>query len=855
METQNACGEDVRLDSNIGLDRADLDEAGIQIDSYGICQAGGSHLRMGSLGTHFCGVSRNGYQAPAGDLAGYKTLVSPKSEKGLPTDTDREKEVVLPPDSATPGSPAGEGAGTGDHTSQLPSGTYNTPANGIPDRPRTIAEPGAERGTTYKQDGNFVRRRTMLGYKPETPPKKQHRQSPTDRRTDHKWYVRNRNNVIRQVTKWYKKVRKNPTFKRLRQKARDYPNRHKRKTSPRSKSAEVHLLPSPLVFGFQGAEPGTWDVGLLVGLEPETYEVVYEMEGAAAQSNMAATEFLLSATFLSEEDMQKVLDLVDEHLGVEAYEDVGDAETLMKLALRGYKPTKTRRKKWRGTTKTKGRKYERRRKRSPKRKQYMKRYRQRRNKNPMVKRQRARRRRNPARWKKRGSVLTTPEIAFVFGPDLKLGYVHSVSPMTGMVTFSVAEPNVMQLQSLPVVVFLEVIVPLSEEDTDALFDLLEIEIGQDVYEDEVTIEDIRECAAMYGIDPDSSEFREGCFKLTGRAFHEMTADDRALVNGVLVTKMLGGGILNRSPEDDFIEDDGVEEEDEENFYYGRVDLPRDVSVKRVAHSFLLKMAWEGTNWQYDQEAPNAWDSMESVPDRPYQPSSPTHWRHQPQEKKTPAPGTSHHEHPSVDDAPASSAKAPGGSYVSEGGYIGKTAATMHDIIGRTDPGIQQRARKVRIKLKRADPGRGIWTFHARGSKGETYKVRVKGIKKGNTKSLAKVQLQVSCDCNFFRWQGPEHWAKANRFLYGRPQGTASKPDMKDPKGRHWACKHLVAALQLSRQYRVAHAGDCGWPSDAEVVPDYAPSVKRVAARWLSSIQSEVGVPHGSLSQQPDPDSM
>jgi hypothetical protein len=634
------------------------------------------------------------------------------------------------------------------------------------------------------------------------------------------------------------KVKRNPTFKRLRQKARDYPHRHERKRSPKEKSATAHLLDQAVPFGFQGAEPDTWAIGYIVGFDAETREIVFRMvEPETYEGRLKVADLLAAATFLSEEDIDLVFDLIDEHLGMEAYEDIED-DAWLKLALKGYKPTKSRRKKWRGTKRTKGRKYERSRKRSPKRKQYMKRYNQRRSRDPKVKRQRQRRRRNPARWKKRGSVLTTPEIAFVFGPDLHLGYVHSVSPLTGLVTFTVAERDVMQLQSLPVVVFLEVIVPLTEQDAEALFDLLEIEIGPEVYEDDITADDIMECAAMYGVDPDSREFREGCFELTGKEdLTTMSADERALVNGVLVTKTMEGGILNRSPEDDFIEDEGEPEEDDENFYYGKVDLPEDLLAKRVAHTYLLRLAWEGTNWQYDQEAPNVHDPIDHIPDRPHQPSSPTHQRwHQHQHKKTPAPGTHHHDHPSKDDAPGSSAKAPGGSYVSEGGAIGKTAATMHDIANRTDKAVHQRARKVSVRVKRADPGRGIWTFHAAGSEGRTYTIRIKGVRKGNLKDLRKAQLKCSCDCDFFRWQGPEHWAKANGYLYGKPVGTASKPDERDRKGRHWACKHLLAALNMASRFRLSgEGGGRWWPADIEAVPDFTTaSAGRVVEQWLGS---------------------
>lgn len=166
----------------------------------------------------------------------------------------------------------------------------------------------------------------------------------------------------------------------------------------------------------------------------------------------------------------------------------------------------------------------------------------------------------------------------------------------------------------------------------------------------------------------------------------------------------------------------------------------------------------------------------------------------------------------------------------------RTAATMDEIAGNTSPEIHGRARSVPVKLKRADPKRGIWMFHAAGSKGRTYTVRVKALKQGAAKYLDKLALQVSCDCNFFRWQGPEHWAKANSYLYGKPRGTATNPEIKDPKGKHWACKHILAAFQTARRYRLSSEGQM-WPQGPlTLVPDYDKATV-VAARFLEAART------------------
>jgi len=185
---------------------------------------------------------------------------------------------------------------------------------------------------------------------------------------------------------------------------------------------------------------------------------------------------------------------------------------------------------------------------------------------------------------------------------------------------------------------------------------------------------------------------------------------------------------------------------------------------------------------------------------------------------------------------------------------GKTAATIDDIARRTSPDVHARARRVAIRNKRNDPSRGIWLFEARGSSGNVYRVRLKAIRKGNTLDVRKLQVQVSCSCPFFRWQGPEHWAKANKFLYGRPRGTASRPDIKDPGGNHWACKHVLAVLNPRRPYYLERASAKGRRASesleamlrtAEILPDFdwadqwGESVGTIADRFQMKTASQL----------------
>lgn len=163
-------------------------------------------------------------------------------------------------------------------------------------------------------------------------------------------------------------------------------------------------------------------------------------------------------------------------------------------------------------------------------------------------------------------------------------------------------------------------------------------------------------------------------------------------------------------------------------------------------------------------------------------------------------------------------------------YMKGAAATPPEILNRCGPEITGRASQVKVKRKRFDPDNGFWTFTATGSRGKTYTVRIKGVSKGNTKDLFKLPVRVSCTCNAFRWEGPEHWAKVNDYLYGKPRGTASKPVVRDPDGQHWACKHVVAALNMARQYRLSSEAP-QWSCEGPLEP-WEPHPARVVLRHL-----------------------
>jgi hypothetical protein len=134
------------------------------------------------------------------------------------------------------------------------------------------------------------------------------------------------------------------------------------------------------------------------------------------------------------------------------------------------------------------------------------------------------------------------------------------------------------------------------------------------------------------------------------------------------------------------------------------------------------------------------------------------------------------------------------------GFNARLAAKISEIMAGISPKVVSGAKSVTPRLKRADPNNVMWTYVVPGSKGETYTVRVKGLPKGNVRSVSKMDVRVSCSCPFFRYQGPEHWAKVGDYLYGKPAGKASTPDQKDPDGRNRVCKHVAAVLERAGRF-------------------------------------------------------
>jgi len=100
--------------------------------------------------------------------------------------------------------------------------------------------------------------------------------------------------------------------------------------------------------------------------------------------------------------------------------------------------------------------------------------------------------------------------------------------------------------------------------------------------------------------------------------------------------------------------------------------------------------------------------------------------------------------------------------------------------------IRENSKKVKVSLISFEPRSHIFTFNCDtdGSK--------------NTVQAAlsdRMDVSLNCSCKFWRYNGPEHKASRKRYLLAPAYGQAYPPDIRDPEGKYWLCKHTLAVLK------------------------------------------------------------
>lgn len=133
----------------------------------------------------------------------------------------------------------------------------------------------------------------------------------------------------------------------------------------------------------------------------------------------------------------------------------------------------------------------------------------------------------------------------------------------------------------------------------------------------------------------------------------------------------------------------------------------------------------------------------------------------------------------------------------KGASVSRDAALLSDIEGITGDTVREKSLGYTPKLLRVDKKRGFWNFQV-----GRWVVKVKANFKGAGTRFDKADLHLTCSCPFWRWQGPEHWAREGDYLLRKPRGTATFPIIRDPDQEKGCCKHAYAVLQLLKTYRI-----------------------------------------------------
>ncbi len=133
----------------------------------------------------------------------------------------------------------------------------------------------------------------------------------------------------------------------------------------------------------------------------------------------------------------------------------------------------------------------------------------------------------------------------------------------------------------------------------------------------------------------------------------------------------------------------------------------------------------------------------------------------------------------------------------------KVAAEIEEIEQKLSPRINQRSKQCRSTLRRADVKNLRWIFSVDCGNGPKV-VRLKANRTGNIVKFTKLNLQLACSCPAWRWQGPEFHAQQQDYQDPKTplQGTASAPNIRDPRRVNKVCKHVAAVLAMTRSWTI-----------------------------------------------------
>ena len=130
----------------------------------------------------------------------------------------------------------------------------------------------------------------------------------------------------------------------------------------------------------------------------------------------------------------------------------------------------------------------------------------------------------------------------------------------------------------------------------------------------------------------------------------------------------------------------------------------------------------------------------------------------------------------------------------------RVASRWRDILQGLNPKFLERSKTVGVTLKRVDRKNLRWIFAVKGN--HDYLVKLRVLRRGIVQDILKMDLELTCSCPAWQWQGPEYHSTTEDYQLGKPRGTASPPDIRDPERQNFVCKHVAAVLNFVKDWKI-----------------------------------------------------
>jgi hypothetical protein len=139
--------------------------------------------------------------------------------------------------------------------------------------------------------------------------------------------------------------------------------------------------------------------------------------------------------------------------------------------------------------------------------------------------------------------------------------------------------------------------------------------------------------------------------------------------------------------------------------------------------------------------------------------------------------------------------------------------------------IKRNAQSCRVALTSYDKKTRVFTFSVEcGHQPRTVQASLSDVDK----------VALSCDCPFWRYNGPEFHATQNAYMLGQPFGLATPPNVRDPDRKYFLCKHAYSVLKRLDDF-VQEVTDENWDADDEEI------LEKVDEDW-DRLEGEADIP-------------